>query len=206
MWQDRQRQSTTIVLDLAGTQDVTIADHQPRTVGAAVTVRIGSALIYVHDIATIEKFVNAFFDLAPHAQRLPREIYPNIVAPLPGMPEPGVIVNASDAPIAAGRLLERPGQYSVLRLQVGRVVFNMHDLGAYSSTTAAFRAAASLAPMTFPSSPETFRRTTAIAAVANAMSTVQSRRRVAQTSQEARLAATPPQRIPAASRPAVDRT
>lgn len=206
MWHERQVQSATIVLDLAGSQDVAIADHQPRTDCAAVTVRIGTALVYIHDMATIETFTNAFFDLAPYARRLPREIYPNVVAPMTGMPEPGVIVNASGSPIAAGRLIARPGQYDVLRLQVGRLVFNMHDLGAYSTTTAAFRAAASLAPRTFPSAPETFRRTSAVGLVANAMPTVVSRRRLAQSSQEARLAASASQRIPAASRPRVERT
>ncbi|MFC4945844.1 hypothetical protein [Pseudonocardia sp. GCM10023141] len=205
MWHDRQVQSTTITLDLAGTQDVAIADHQPRTDCAAVTVRIGTALVYIHDMATTETFTNAFFDLAHSARRLPREIYPNIVAPILGMPEPGVIINASGSPIAAGRLIERPGRYSVLRLQVGRLVFNLHDLGAYSSTTAAFRAAASLAPRTFPNAPETFRRT-AVALATSAMPTVVSRRRLAQSTQEARLEATASQRVPAASRPRIERT
>jgi hypothetical protein len=47
--------------------------------------------------------------------------------------------------------VERPvGAYPHLRLVLGRVMFSVRDLGAYSSTTAAFRRAAELAVAAFP--------------------------------------------------------
>ncbi|MFC4951083.1 hypothetical protein [Pseudonocardia sp. GCM10023141] len=191
----------SVVLDLAGSQDVAIAEHQPGTEFAAVTVRVGSALIYLHDMATVEKFVNAFFDLAPSARRLQREIDPRIVAPVGGMPEPGVIINVADAPIPYGTLLQQPGSYAVVRLQVGRLVLRMHDLGAYSSTTAAFRAAASVGIRTFRDAPDTFHRSAPTAA-ATGKPSVQPSRRQGRSHQEARQAATPAHRVGStASRP-----
>ncbi len=181
MWQERPQQSIGVVVTLVGSQDVSAGVHLPLTDDAAVSVRIGSTLIYMHDPATVAKFLNACFDLAPEARRLPREVAPDIVAPVRGMHEPGVVVNAFGSPPASGVLVRVPGQLSYLRLQVGRVVLQMRDLGAYGSVATVFREAASLAPTAFASAEMSFRRQAALEQAAAVFPAARSRRRVARS-------------------------
>jgi hypothetical protein len=129
----------------------------------------------------VAKFVNACFDLAPDARRLPREVAADIVAPVRGMREPGVVVNAFGSPPASGVLVRVPGQLSYLRLQVGRVVLQMRDLGAYGSVAAVFREAASLAPTAFASAEMAFRREAALEKAAAVFPATRSRRRVSRS-------------------------
>ncbi len=201
MRHDRPTQSVGVVLNLVGTQDVAAGVHLPMTEDAAVSVRVGTALIYMHDPATVEKFVNSLYDLARDSRRLPREHAADVVAPIEGMTEPAVVANAFSGVRASGRLVSVPGSPSYLRLQLGRLVFHMRDLSAYSSTAAVFREAASLAPTTFRSAGWTFRRQTAVQDAAAAFPKVRARSRHAPHSRDPRAArSTNPPSVPRPTR------
>ncbi|GAA3238204.1 hypothetical protein GCM10017691_38060 [Pseudonocardia petroleophila] len=148
--QERQRQSVGVVLTLVGVQDTAVTVQHAGTPEASVAVRLGKALIYLNDRPTANALAFAWNDLARDARLLPREISSSLVAPLAGMAEPAVLIEAGGLPPMLGRV-ERPvGAYPHLRLVLGRVMFSVRDLGAYSSTTAAFRRAADCAVAAFP--------------------------------------------------------
>lgn len=149
----QDRQTVGVILTLVGMQDTSTAAHQPGTDNAAVSVRIGKGLIYLHDAPTVAAFVSAWHDLSGEATKLPREPSRRHVAPIRGMKEPAVLIDAAGAPPVSGRLVRLAGQHSYLRLQIGRVVFDVRDIGAFASTMVAFREAGLLAKSAFPEAP-----------------------------------------------------
>lgn len=189
---ERNRQSIAVVLTLVGIQDAAIDVHQPGTDSAAISVRLGSALIYLHEPETVAKIGNAWFDMAGDARKLVREVSPALVAPVPGMRGPGVVLHASGSPPCSAILIQRPGQLSYLRVQVGRIVFNVRDLGAYTSTVGALRRAVALAPVAFPRGADALGRRKALEDAARAFPTVRARRRVAPRRRTATAASRPP--------------
>ena len=145
----RNRQSVSVIVALVGRQDTTATVHRPNTDGAAVSVRVGAALLYMHDSETVAKFARTWNDIGPSSLFLPRETDLSKVAPIAGASEPAVMFEARDCPPAVARL-ERPvGRPSYLRVTLGRVLFDVRDRGAFHSTALAFRRAEELAAASF---------------------------------------------------------
>jgi hypothetical protein len=69
---DRQDQAVLAVVRLTGDQDVQVTAQHASSTSAAVTVRIGRALLYLNDLATAGHFHKVWFDAAAHARTLPR--------------------------------------------------------------------------------------------------------------------------------------
>ena len=103
---DRQEQAVLAVVRLIGDQDVQVTAQHASSTSAAVTVRIGRALLYLNDQATAGHFHKVWFDAAAHARTLPpngHSAHRDLVRPLPGMPEPGIVANATARPACAAR-------------------------------------------------------------------------------------------------------
>lgn len=144
----RDRQLVNVSLTLIGLQDTAVAAHRPDTDGAAVSVRVGGALIWMHDRATAAKFADVWAGEDTNAMRLPREPV-KIKGSDPGLREPTVMVEAAGSPTAFASLIRQPGRPTRLRVLLGRLAFDVRDLGAYRSTTAAFNRAAGVAEEVF---------------------------------------------------------
>jgi len=67
---DRQEQAVLAVVRLIGDQEVEVTAQHASSTSAAVTVRIGRALLYLNDQATAGHFHKVWFDAA--AQSLSR--------------------------------------------------------------------------------------------------------------------------------------
>jgi hypothetical protein len=151
---DRQEQAVLAVVRLIGDQDVEVTAQHASSTSAAVTVRIGRALLYLNDQATAGHFHKVWFDAAAHARTLPPNgHYPHrdLVRPLRGMPEPGIVANATARPACAVTMVggDPPDAKPFLRIQLGRIVFEVRDFAAYRSCLGAFRQAHHMAREVF---------------------------------------------------------
>lgn len=146
----RSRQAINVAVVLMGLQDTTVAAHRPGTEGAAVSVRIGSALLYVSDAETASRFTGAWRSVATAAERhLPRQGNPARATPMPGVAEPTVMVDAAGSPPAFARLERPAGQASHARVVLGRIMFDVRDLAAFRTTALAFERVEELSASTF---------------------------------------------------------
>lgn len=153
--EERRRQAIGVILTLVGVQEAAVSIEHGGTEQARVALRMGKSLLYLHDRPTATALSRTWQSLQHEAVSLPREINPRLVAPIGDMAEPAVLIDAANSPPMAGRLERTPGSYTRLRVTLGRVMFDVRDLGAYSSTTALFRRAADLAGDAFPHQPAT---------------------------------------------------
>ena len=143
---DRQEQAVLAVVRLIGDQDVQVTAQHASSTSAAVTVRIGRALLYLNDQATAGHFHKVWFDAAAHARTLPPVGHPahrGLVRALRGMPEPGIVANAAARPACSVAMVggDPPDGKPFLRIQLGRVAFEIRDFAAYRSCLGAFRQA-----------------------------------------------------------------
>jgi hypothetical protein len=143
---DRQEQAVLAVVRLVGDQDVEVTAQHASSTSAAVTVRIGRALLYLNDQATAAHFHKVWFDAAAHARTLPpvgHAAHRGLVRALRGMPEPGIVANAAARPACSVAMVggEPPDAKPFLRVQLGRVAFEIRDFAAYRSCLGAFRQA-----------------------------------------------------------------
>ena len=134
------------VVRLMGDQEVEVTAQHASSTSAAVTVRIGRALLYLNDQATAAHFHKVWFDAAAHARTLPPVGHPahrGLVQALRGMPEPGIVANAAARPACSVAMVagEPPDAKPFLRVQLGRVAFEIRDFAAYRSCLGAFRQA-----------------------------------------------------------------
>jgi hypothetical protein len=142
----RQEQAVLAVVRLVGDQDVEVTAQHASSTSAAVTVRIGRALLYLNDQATAGHFHKVWFDAAAHARTLPPVGHPShraLVRALRGMPEPGIVANAAGRPPCSIAMVggDPPDAKPFLRVQLGRVAFEIRDFAAYRSCLGAFRQA-----------------------------------------------------------------
>lgn len=144
----RDRQLVNVSVTLIGLQDTAVAAHRPDSDGAAVSVRVGGALVWMHDRATAAKFADVWRAQDRSSAWLPREPVKVKGGDL-GLREPTVMVEAAASPTAFASLLRTEGQPSRLQVVLGRLAFDVRDLGAYRSTTAAFHRAADIADEIF---------------------------------------------------------
>ncbi|MGD9990528.1 hypothetical protein [Pseudonocardia sp.] len=164
----RNRQAVSVIVSLVGLQDTTVAAHRPGTDGAAVSVRVGGALVYMHDAATVSLVARTWNDMERQALLLPREGDTKRVTPVRGVAEPAVMVEMKGCPPVFARL-ERPvGKNSYLRVSTGRVLFDVRDLPAFRSTLLAFRRAEEVAATTFLPRPAQTARERAASTAARA--------------------------------------
>ncbi len=148
----RFRQTVFVGVSLVGTQDTAVVAHRPGTDGAAVSVRVGAALLYLQDSGTARTFHDAWRAAARHARDLPIQGNPSKMLPTAGRAEPAVMMESSDSPAAWARW---DPQKRRLRVTLGRLVFEVGDHEALRSTLDAFRHADKLAATTFrPPLPE----------------------------------------------------
>jgi len=161
----RGRQAVKAIVSLVGTQDTTVARHRPGTDGAAVSVRVGGALIYIKDVETAQSFQAAWQAAAQHARDLPVRSDPLHLRPMRGVDEPVVMMDAAGMPPAFARLEQRPGQPACVWVTHGRIVFAVHDHAALATTGAAFRQADRLAATVLPPEVDLRARYQAAAAV-----------------------------------------
>jgi hypothetical protein len=143
---DRQEQAVLAVVRLIGDQDIEVIAQHASSTSAAITVRIGRTLLYLNDQATAAHFHKVWFDAAAHARTLPPVGHPahrSLVRPLRGMPEPGVVANATARPPCSIAMVggDPPDAKPFLRVQLGRVAFEIRDFAAYRSCLGAFRQA-----------------------------------------------------------------
>lgn len=142
----RFRQTVFVGVSLAGPQDTAVVAHRPGTDGAAVSVRIGAALLYLQDSGTARGFHDAWRAAARQARDLPMLGTPSTMLPTSGRAEPAVMMESSDSPAAWARWEPRKRR---LRVTLGRLVFDVGDHEALRSTLNAFRRADELAARTF---------------------------------------------------------
>ncbi|MHA6622894.1 hypothetical protein [Pseudonocardia sp. DLS-67] len=158
-----ERQFVGVVLTLHGVQDFAVVAHHASTPEAAVSVRIGRMLMYIHDRPTAARFAATWRRFSHDALRLPRESGRPRVPPAAqddrGSAEAAVLIDARGAPPASGQMLRPTGRASTLRIQLERVVFDVRDLGAFASTKRAFADAEALAASALPDpDPDAARR------------------------------------------------
>lgn len=193
----RDRQTVGVQLTLTGTQDTATVAHHRGTDAAAISVRIGRALIYLHDPGVLDRIDDSWRRLISNSFRLPAR------APdtdeVPGMREPSVLVNAVRSLPIAAHIVRAPGQPSLLHLQIGRLGLDIRDQVALHSTHAAFLHARLLAPETFPAAaeppPSSDLTADAFTAVSRALGTLRPRRALPPGSPRTGRA-WPPNRIP----------
>jgi hypothetical protein len=82
-----------------------------------------------------------WFDAAAHARTLPPVGHPEhrvLVRALRGMPEPGIVANATARPPCSIAMVggDPPGSKPFLRVQLGRIAFEIRDFAAYRSAWA----------------------------------------------------------------------
>ncbi|MHA6631679.1 hypothetical protein ACU61A_40115 [Pseudonocardia sichuanensis] len=147
-------QAIKVVVSLVGPQETSVQAHRPGTDGAAVSVRVGGSLIYIHDAETAATFRRAWESGVRQARSLPVQGDLTRVMPVSGLAEPAVMMEAAESPPAGARMERRPGHPSRLWMTLGRIGFDVHDHAAFHSTLAAFRRADRLAAKVFPPTPE----------------------------------------------------
>lgn len=143
-------QAIKVVVSLVGPQDIAVVAHRPGTDGAAISVRVGGSLIYIHDAETASSFHRAWQAGARQARSLPVRSNPTRVMPVAGVAEPAVMMEAAEAPPAGARLDQAPGRRTSLWVTLGRIGFDVRDHAALRSTIVAFRRADHLAASVFP--------------------------------------------------------
>jgi hypothetical protein len=163
----RNHQAVLAIVRLVGNQDTAATVQHPNTDEAVVAVRIGKALIYVHQELTAEHFLAVWEDSRQAAKALPLQADRDLVRTLRGMPEPGVVVNAIGRPACTAATVaeDQPGRRPFLRVQLGRVAFEVRDRVAFSHCLACFHEAHALARDVFlaPGSERVLRDAAAVA-------------------------------------------
>ena len=150
-------QAVMAVLRLVGPQDTASGVEFPGTPQAVVTTRIGSSLLYLHEEQTAAHVRRVWEDSWMEAKLLPHLADAKCVTPVPGMREPGVVVHARGRPAASGVLVRTSeAMPPFLRIQFGRLVFEVRDVRAYSACLQTFRRAHDLARAAFGTSPGMF--------------------------------------------------
>lgn len=147
-------QAIKVVVSLVGPQETSVQAHRPGTDGAAVSVRVGGSLIYIHDAETATTFRRAWESGVRQARSLPVQGDLTRVMPVSGLAEPAVMMEAAESPPAGARMERTPGRPSRLWMTLGRIGFDVYDHAAFHSTMAAFRRADRLAATVFPPTPE----------------------------------------------------
>lgn len=150
----RSGQAIKVVVSLVGPQDVAVVAHRPGTDGAAISVRIGGSLIYIHDARTAGSFHRVLQSGAQQARSLPVHADPTRVMPVSGVAEPAVMMEAADTPPVGARLERPTGRPNCLWVTLGRIGFDVRDHGALRTAVAAFRRADQLAATVFPPTPD----------------------------------------------------
>jgi hypothetical protein len=140
-------QAVLATVRLVGAQNTAVTVQHGNTTEAAVTVRIGKALLYLYDEPTAEHFHRVWRDAGEPARALPIQANRDLVRALRGMPEPGIVANAVARPACSVVLVaaDAPGRRPFLRIQLGRVAFEVRDQQAYRTCLAAFAHAQALA-------------------------------------------------------------
>jgi hypothetical protein len=136
-------QAVLATVRLVGDQEVTVTAQHAGTTDAAVALRVGRALLYLNDEASAAHFHKVWFDAAEHARALPVAANRDLVRALRGMPEPGIVANAIARPACSMAMVapDSPPSRPFLRIQLGRVAFEVRDFAAYRSCLGAFRQA-----------------------------------------------------------------
>lgn len=166
---ERPTQAVIAVVRMSGTQDVQVDASQPHTANAAVVVRVGKSLLYLHELATAEHFAQPWSEAAKLMRSLPMYSARDVVKPLEGMPDPAVVAHASGRPTCQINSVADRGGQPYLRVQLGRLIFEVRDQHALISCVSAFRDARTLARIAFNSAGARSRAPGAVRAAAQAI-------------------------------------
>ncbi|GAA4553757.1 hypothetical protein [Pseudonocardia xishanensis] len=135
-----QEQAVMATARLIGPQSTEVQIIHPGTDDAAVSVRIGKVLIYIHEEKTAEHFHKVWEQAQDAADMLPASGDVRLVRALRGMPEPAIAANAIGLPasaVTAGKTKGDPPR-PFLRVQLGRVVFEVRDQFAFNTCAHTF--------------------------------------------------------------------
>lgn len=142
---ESDRQTIGVVLTMDGAQDTSVAAHHAGSESAVVGIRIGRALIYVHDREAAATLARVWGQHTRDAAKLPRQPTPRLTSEVRGVLDAAVVIDTHGMPPVSGRLVRPPGRPTHLRIQLARVVFDIRDIAAFASTQTAFRDASALA-------------------------------------------------------------
>lgn len=120
-------QAIMAIVSLVGVQDTAVAAHRPGTDGAAVSVRIGKTLVYIGDQETAVQFRRVWETGLGQARTIPVHADPTRIMPIAGVAEPSLMLEAAGSPPAAVRLERPAGRSSSLRVNLGRIAFDVRE-------------------------------------------------------------------------------
>lgn len=135
-----QEQAVMATARLVGPQSTDVQIIHPGTDDAAVSVRIGKVLLYIHEERTAEHFHKVWEQAQNAADMLPGSGDFRMVRALRGMPEPAIAANAIGLPacaVTAGKTKGDPPR-PFLRVQLGRVAFEVRDQFAFNTCAHSF--------------------------------------------------------------------
>jgi hypothetical protein len=135
-----------ITLTLRGLQSTSVKAHDLGTDTARIGVRIGTVLIYLLDHTSAHA-------IADTCRRAPGPLLPFRVprnaAAADDKDKPAVTVNIAGRPRLSTHLRRHSGQSRSVALQVGEILFDLHDQSAHRSVLDAFVLAEHLADTAF---------------------------------------------------------
>jgi hypothetical protein len=103
----RSTQAVIAVLRMSGVQDVQVDSSHPHTDDAAVVVRVGKSLLYLHELRTAEHLAEPWTEAAKLIKSLPMFSARDAVKPIEGMPDPAVISTHSHADTRQGLVQQK---------------------------------------------------------------------------------------------------
>lgn len=146
---ERPTQAVIAVIRMSGTQDVQVDASHPNTDNAAVVVRVGKSLLYLHELRTAEHLAEPWAQAAKMMKTLPMYSARDAVKPIAGMPDPAVITHASGKPTCQVNSINDRGGQPFLRVQLGRIIYEVRDQHALVSCVETFRRARKMARLVF---------------------------------------------------------
>jgi hypothetical protein len=165
----RPTQAVIAVLRMSGVQDVQVDASHPHTDDAAVVVRVGKSLLYVHELRTAEHLAEPWTEAAKLIKMLPMYSARDAVKPIQGMPDPAVITHASGKPTCQVNSLTDRGGQPFLRVQLGRLIYEVRDQHALVSCVETFRDARNMARLVFKPKRTTARTAEPVRAATEAL-------------------------------------
>jgi len=157
------------VVRMSGVQDTQVDATHPNTDSAAVVVRIGKSLLYLHEQSTAEHFAEPWAEAAKLMRTLPLYSARDAVKPMEGMPDPAVLAHASGKPKCQINSVNDRGGQPFLRVQLGRIIYEVRDQHALTSCVQTFRDARRMARVVFRPTSQNGRTPDAVRAATNAL-------------------------------------
>jgi hypothetical protein len=147
----RAEQAVMAVARLVGPQRTEVQILHAGTDDAAVSVRIGKVLLYLHQESTAEHFQRVWEEAKDAIDALPASADQRLTRALRGMPEPAIAANAVGMPACAvttGKTKGDPPK-PYIRVQLGRIAYEVRDRDAFNTCANSFAYARKQAALAF---------------------------------------------------------